>query len=163
MLNVPSGCWTFLIFAVSCCFIWPHLCWWTSPSCVNMSPIVTPWVVSCGGLWEDIITPNQPRFIDRWLTLYLKCVVWPCYPTDQFWMFILCFFPMVPAGCWFWHVLTHPCHTTKIIESQWGLHYHLDIPKFRFVVYIILHSNSCWLPFLSSAWPRFPHVGCEDN
>ena len=77
-----------------------------------MSPIVTPWVVSCGGLWGDILTPNQSRFIDRWLTLYLRCVVWPCYPAAlilqitryQFWMFILCFFPMVPAGCWFWPI-----------------------------------------------------------
>ena len=93
-------------------------------------------------------------------TLFEMCrlTLLPCRPDiTNYKVPVLDVHPMLfPHGASRLLVLTNPCHTTKIIESQWGLHYQLYIPKFRFVVYIILHSNPCWLPFLSSAWPSFP-------
>jgi hypothetical protein len=115
-------------------------------------------------MWGSVRRHNHPwptrvhwSMVD---TLFEMCrlTLLPCRPDiTNYKVPVLDVHPMFfPHGASWLLVLTNPCHTTKIIESQWGLHYQLYIPKFRFVVYIILHSNSCWLSFLSSAWPSFP-------
>ena len=129
-----------------------------------MSPIVTPWVVSCGGLWGDIITPNQPGFIDRWLTLYLRCVGWPCYHAAltlqitryQFWMFILCFFPMVPAGCWFWPIPAILRKSLKVNEvfitsfifpnsASWSTSFYILILAGYHFFLLLGQVSPCWI------------------